>query len=56
MSDRSDCAHPDVRYCPDERGAIACFVCGRLFGHLRSNGYFTAHNPTALATSREQQR
>lgn len=39
------CPHEDVRYSATEHGAIACYVCGRLFGHLRPNGYFEAFNP-----------
>lgn len=38
------CEHPDVRYCADEKGAVACFKCGRLFGHLR-DAYFIPFNP-----------
>src|SRR5689334_2162059 len=46
------CDHGDVRYCPDEKGAIACFKCGRLFGHLCSvSGWFRAYNPTQALRS-----
>lgn len=44
VSGRTPCSHPDVRYCPEEKGAVACFVCGRLFGHLREGGVFIAYN------------
>lgn len=38
------CEHSDVRYFKDEKGAIACMVCTRLFGHLQGVT-FTAYNP-----------
>lgn len=40
-----DCEHLDVRYFKAENGAVACMICGRLFGHLCGDT-FTAHNPT----------
>lgn len=40
----SNCEHRDVRYFKDDKGAIACVVCGRLFGHLHGVT-FTAFNP-----------
>lgn len=43
----SDCEHPDVRYSKDEKGAVACYVCGRLFGHLEGE-MFVAFNPTSV--------
>jgi hypothetical protein len=37
------CPHEDVRYSADEKGAIACYACGRLFGHL-IDGWVHPHN------------
>lgn len=42
------CAHADVRYSAADKGAIACYACGRLFGHLRESGMFVAFNPPAV--------
>jgi hypothetical protein len=45
---RRGCEHEDVRYSKGERGAVACYVCGRLFGHLHDDGkhgLFVAYNP-----------
>lgn len=42
------CEHTDVRYCKAEKGAIACYVCGRPFGHLREGGMFIAFNPDSV--------
>lgn len=47
QSDAATCEHPDVRYFKDEKGAVACMVCGRLFGHLAGET-FTAFNPTRV--------
>lgn len=43
MIDR--CPHTDVRYFADEKGAVACMNCGRLFGHLSADEVFVPHNP-----------
>jgi hypothetical protein len=38
------CPHQDVRYSASEKGAVACYVCGRLFGHLQGETFY-AFNP-----------
>lgn len=42
----SRCDHTDVRYFADEKNAVACMHCGRVFGHLIGER-FIAFNPTA---------
>lgn len=42
-----ECAHEDIRAWSlkdENRTAVACFKCGRLFGWLRGEE-FLAHNP-----------
>lgn len=43
---RAHCPHADVRYFADERRAIACMNCGRLFGHLDDQKRMIPPNPT----------
>lgn len=44
------CAHEDVRYFENEKGALACMDCGRLFGHL-VDGWVHPHNVITIDAS-----
>jgi hypothetical protein len=50
LSERQ-CEHADVRYSASEKGAVACYDCGRLFGHLRTDGLFVAFNSVPAGMS-----
>jgi len=51
-SESAVCEHADVRYFKDEGGAVACMVCGRLFGHLEGE-WFVAFNPSRPVSAPE---
>jgi hypothetical protein len=50
-----NCRHVDVRYFEDELRAIACMVCGRLFGHLDEQERMIPHNPPDIQQGRLSQ-